>query len=497
MSADPHITRRRFVAGTIVGGVAAGVPAAAEARSKRKPKPKSSTSHHADVIVVGAGLAGLTTARNIAKHRRSVLVVEARNRVGGRCFSQPLGPGATDVANMGATFVGPTQTRILSLMSELGIGKFPVYNKGSLIWYEGGQAKPYTGTVPPSSDPSAVVQLGVVTIPQIDQMAKTVPVDAPWTAPNASAWDQMTAQTWADQNISSAKGRAIFGLAVEALLSVEMSDISMLYLLFYVASAGSLEVLVANAGDGGAQDFRVSGGTQGISVAMARQLGRRVLLGHPVRRIVQDNRGVTVYADGLKLTGKHVVVAIPPNLAGRIDYSPALSGQRDQLTQRMPMGSLIKTIAVYDTPFWREQNLNGQVTSDAGPVKVCFDASPASGTPGVMLGFMDGNDARTWSSHSLAERRQQTLESYARYFGPKALNARTYIDMPWDNEVYSRGCPVCVMPPGVMTEYGPVLRPPVGRIHWAGTETATIWNGYMDGAVRSGDRAADEVLAEL
>lgn len=497
---ENNVTRRRFVAGTLVAGAGAAVPGVADAAAKRKAKPKpkrASTRRSADVAVVGAGLAGLTTARNLVKAGHSVIVLEARKRVGGRCLSEPLGPGATDVANMGATFVGPTQTRILGLMSELGIGKFPTYSTGKLLWYEKGKGTPYTGLVPPTSDPTAAIQLGVVTIPMLDQMAQTVPLDAPYTAPNARTWDSMTVQTWAEQNVNSSAGRALLALAVEALLSVEPSDISMLFFLFYIHSGGNVNTLVGNAGTGGAQDFRVSGGTQRIAVAMAHRLGKRVLLGHPVRRIAQDGRRAVVYADGMTVSARRVVVAVPPTLAGRIEYSPALPGLRDQLTQRMPMGSLIKTIAVYDTPFWRQHGLNGQVTATEGRVKACFDASPQSGTPGVMLGFVDGDDARVLSAQPFASRRQEVLAEYARYFGAQALTPRKYIDKPWDNDVWSRGCPVCVMPTGVMTSYGAALRAPVGRIHWAGTETATIWNGYMDGAVRSGDRAAAEVSAVL
>jgi monoamine oxidase len=504
-TARKRITRRGFVAGTLAGGAAAALPGAAEAaarkhKAKAKPKKKPSAStRRADVAVVGGGLAGLTTARELVKAGRSVIVVEARDRVGGRCYSLPLGPGATDVANMGATFVGPTQTAVLALMSELGIGKFPVYATGNLLWYENGKGTPYTGTIPPASDQIAVVQLGALTLPALNQMAATVPVAAPWKAPRAAEWDGMTAETWSNQNILTTEGRKLFALAIEALLSCEPRDISFLYLLFYVASAGGdINLLIGNAGTGGAQDFRVSGGTQGISDKMAQQLGaKRVLLGHPVRKISQGAKGATVYADGVTVNCKQVVVAAPPHLACRIDYSPLLPALRDQLTQRMPMGSLIKTIAAYDKPFWRDAGLNGQVTSDEGPVKVCFDASPASGTPGVMLGFVDGDDARQLSDQPLAFRQQKVLENYAKYFGPQALTPTRYLDWVWDMDPWSRGCPVCAMPPGAYSSYGPALKDPVGRIHWAGTETAEIWSGYMDGAVRSGQRAAKEVLGVL
>jgi monoamine oxidase len=489
------LTRRRFVAGSLATGAAAAVPAAAQA-AKAKKHHKAQPSHTADVIVVGAGLAGLTAARQIRRAGHSVLVLEARNRVGGRCLSRSLGPGASDVANMGATFVGPTQHKILALLSELKIGTFPVYAKDHLLWYENGKGTPYTGTVPPVSDPLGIPELALK-LPAIDSMAQTVPLDAPYNAPRAAEWDSMTVETWSQQNLLSSGARNVFTLAVEAVLSVEPRDVSMLYFLSYVHAAGNVNALVANAGQGGGQDFRVSGGTQGIAIKLARALGKRVLLGQPVRVIEHGSHGVTVKTDHLTAHGKRVVVAIPPNLAGRIVYWPGLPALRDQLTQRMPIGSLIKTIAVYDRPFWRERGLNGQVTSDQGPVQVTFDASPASGRPGVLLGFIDGDPARQLSDSSASARAKAALESYVRYFGSQAGAPKKYFDQVWDKEIYTGGCPVGVMPPDVMTEYGRALRAPVDRIHWAGTETATVWTGYMDGAVQSGQRAASEALAGL
>jgi len=503
---NSRITRRRFVAGSIATGAATTVPAAAAALpagAEAKSRGHTKKRRTVDVVVVGAGLAGLTAARQLHQSGRSVIVLEARDRVGGRCLSRSLGAGATDVANLGATWIGPTQDKIQALMAELGIGKFPTFSAGKLLWYENGKATPYTGTVPPAN-PVAVVEVGTVTIPQLDKMANTVPLDAPWTAPNAVEWDSMTVDTWAQQNVNTADGQKLIALAVEAVLSVEPRDVSLLYFLFYVHAAGGVNPLIANAGQGGAQDFRVSGGTQGISIKMAHQLGGtargargRVVLRQPVRRIDQAARGATVHSDSLSVKCKQVIVAIPPNLAGRIEYSPGVPALRDQLTQRVPVGSLIKTIAVYDKPFWRTQGFNGQVTSDQGPVKVMFDACPASGTPGVLLGFIDGDDARQLSDQSAGQRAGSALESYVRYFGEQAGRPHTYFDHVWDREIYTGGCPVGITPPGVLTEYGPALREPVGRIHWAGTETATVWTGYMDGAVQSGQRAASEVLASL
>jgi monoamine oxidase len=493
-----RISRRRLLgsgAAAGAGALAAGVPSA---DAKTRKKKKVSTVHHAEVCVVGAGISGLTAARTLHQAGKSVIVLEARDRVGGRCYSRPI-TGASDVANMGATFVGPTQKHVLALMAELGISKFDVYSTGKLLWYEDGKGTPYTGNIPPANNPVAVVYLGEVLLPMIDQMASTVPTDAPWTAPNALEWDSMTVNTWAQQNTNNTDEMELLALAVEAILSVEMQDISLLYFLWYINEAGGIDPLIDNAGTGGAQDFRVTGGTQRISIEMAAQLGlgKRVLLERPVLQIKQNAHGATVIADGAQVDCKQVIVAIPPNLAGKIMYTPNVTAMRMQLTQRVPIGSLIKTIGVYERPFWRDQGLNGQVTSDQGPVKVMFDASPASGTPGVLLGFIDGDDARALDDSPAAARKAAALKSYVAYFGQQAANPVQYLDQVWAQEVYTGGCPVGVTPPGVLTEYGPAFRAPIGRIHWAGTETADVWAGYMDGGVQAGQRAAAEVAAEL
>lgn len=272
---------------------------------------------------------------------------------------------------------------------------------------------------------------------------------------------------------------------------------SLLFVLFYIHSAGSLEELINTAG--GAQESRIDGGTQLISKELARRLGgrKRVLLRQAVRRIQKRGSRYEVATDTRRILAKRVIVAIPPTLAARIRYVPGVPALRDQLTQRVPMGSVTKTFAIYPTAFWRGNGLTGQATSDLGPVKVTFDGSPKEGKPGVILGFVDAEDARRLNALPKAERIRQEVESYVRYFGPEARNYTKAFDYPWDNDRIARGAPIGFTPPGVLLSYGEALRRPVGGIHWAGTETATVWNGYMDGAVSSGVRAAKEVLATL
>ena len=247
----------------------------------------------------------------------------------------------------------------------------------------------------------------------------------------------------------------------------------------------------------GAQDSRFVGGSQLVSIRAAKTLGKRVLLSQPVRRIAQGRGGVTVYTDTLTVKGKAVIVTGPPSLTALIRYEPDLPALRAQLLQRFPQGSAIKVEAVYPRPFWRDHGLAGQVTSDTGPIKLTYDNSPPDGSPGVLLGFVEGHEARVFGTLSAAERRRQALACFVRYFGAQAAHPKSYIEMNWSAEPWTRGCYGGYAPPGVLTDYGHALRAPVGRIHWAGAETSDYWNGYMDGAVRSGERAAREALAEI
>jgi monoamine oxidase len=226
------------------------------------------------------------------------------------------------------------------------------------------------------------------------------------------------------------------------------------------------------------------------------------VLSSPVRRIVQDTSGVTVYSDGATVKASQAIVAIPPALAGRIDYEPILPFERDQLTQRYGQGTLTKVGAVYDRPFWRDKGvdpngLTGTSVSADGLVSATFDDSPPSGTPGVIFGFVGGDSARQYNAMSPSARQAAVLDEFATLFGATAKTPKAYFETSWSGEQWTRGCPVGIPSQGTLLAYGPQIREPVGRIHWAGTETSTYWNGYMDGAVRSGERAASEALSGL
>jgi monoamine oxidase len=442
-----------------------------------------------DVAVVGAGLAGLVAARDLLAAGLSVLVLEARDRVGGRLLNHTLKGGA--VVEVGGQWVGPTQDRVLALAEELGVGLYPTYEEGEHFLAVNGAVKRYSGddfALPED----ALADVGE-TQQRLEEMASTVPLEEPWRAAQAAAWDAQTLDTWLVANANTEIGLGYWRTLVPALFSAEASEMSLLHFLFYCRSGGTIDRLVAT--HGGAQESRLEGGSQHLASRLAEQLGDVVRLGSPVRAIRQDDRGVEVTYNGGVVEAGRAVVAIPPTLAGRIRYSPALPPLRDQLTQQVPMGYVIKVQIAYPEPFWRAEGLSGSVFSLDDEVSVIFDNSPPDLSCGVLLGFLEGAHARLAGRLPPQERKELILSVFAKFFGSRAANSDEYVEKDWATEEWSRGCYGGRFGTGVWTGYGEALREAVGRIHWAGTETAEIWNGYMDGAVRSGERAAHEVLA--
>jgi monoamine oxidase len=448
-------------------------------------------TREADVVVIGAGLAGLVAARDIKAAGASVVVLEARDRVGGRTLNHDIGNGK--VVEVGGQWVGPTQHRMLALAREVGVETFPTYDEGENVIEWRGKLVRYTGAIPRIN--AAVLADVAQAQFRLDRLARSVPLEAPWDAPKAAELDGQTYATWLRRNLATPGARTIFEIGCEAVWAQEPADLSLLHVLFYTHSAGGFDALIGTAG--GAQERRFAGGSQLVSLKLAEPLTEEIELSAPVRAIAHDADGVTVTTDGVTARGRRAVIAIPPTLAARIAYDPPVSGYRDQLTQRVAQGTVTKCMAIYDEPFWRAQGLSGQAASDTGPVKVTFDNSPPDGSPGVLLGFLEGREARRLGRVTPEERRDAVVGTFARLFGPHAAQPVDYVDRVWADEEWTRGCYGCYLPPGAWTAHGRALRAPVGRVHWAGSETATRWSGYMDGAVRSGERAAAAVLGQL
>lgn len=452
-------------------------------------------SHHhpdLDVVVVGAGMAGLVCAHRLRRRGVEVLLLEACHHVGGRTVGIEVD---SDSIDLGGQFIGPGQDRVYALAAEFGVATFPTYTAGAnVIETETGRLRRFRGMVP---------KLGALTLLDVaqaqfrlDRLARIVDAEAPWRSPNATELDGQTLRSWIDRTVRTRGGRRFLALACQSIWACEPSELSLLHALFYIRAAGSLSALTDF--DGGAQQDRLDGGAYGLASKLAARLDTALRLNAPVRRIEHNDSGVTVTVeDGTAWRARHVVVTAAPPLAARIAYDPPLPAVRDNLLQRLPMGSVIKCIATYPEPFWRSAGLSGAALSLRGPIALTVDSSPQSGERGVLIGFVNGAAARDLATRSPADRRRVLLDALTRLFGPEAGTPVNFVERNWNEEPFTRGAYSAVFPPGAWTQLGSALRTPVGRIHWAGTETSSRWYGYIDGAVRSGDAAADAVARAI
>jgi len=443
---------------------------------------------HYDYIVIGAGYAGLTATRKLLQANKKVLLLEARDRVGGRVYTKTLDSGS--YVDLGGAWVGPTQDKIYELAREFGVETFKTYDTGKSTIVIKGKVKRYKGIIPPLPV-GALLSLDFA-MKKVNRLSKTINLEKPWLSPDAEYYDSMTLETWMRKEMNFATARALFKIAAESIWACHPNEISMLHALFYTKSGRDLDTLV-NIKDG-AQEERLLGGAQQPALRLAETFKEHIRLNSVAKTIVQDGDKVIVKGEGFEFSADRIVVALPPALAGRIDYYPLMLANRDQLTQRIPMGSVTKAFAIYDKPFWRDAGLNGLSATDAGHTTVTFDNSPKDGSKGIMMGFVLANQARDFSTLSAEARRESILKTFATFYGEKALHPIQYLDHSWADEEFTRGCYAGVMPTGAWTSLGKSLRQPVGRIHWAGTETSDIWNGYIDGAIRSGERVAKEIL---
>ena len=442
----------------------------------------------ADVVVVGAGFAGLSAARDLVRLGYNVVVLEGRDRVGGRSATTTIAGTPVD---LGGTFVGPTQDEVLALAAELGCETVPTYSRGKNLIRWRGRVRSYRSTIPRLS----ILELLDVSRIQwrFERACRHVPVQTPWTAPTAHKLDELTLDRWLRSVHASASTRDLMAIAARVTWGCEPDEVSMLHAVRYVKAAGGLGRMLDV--EGGAQQDRFPAGTQQIAVRMADELGPRVVLNAVVRRIERHADGaVTVSSDRGQIAAKSAIVAIPPAHRAGIAFDPALPAEYEKLAQHWPQGKLSKAYAAYDTPFWRANGCSGEALSDEGPVFITFDVSPADDGPGILLGF---TDARAFDSLSAADRRDRALAGFATFFGDAALHPIDYVDHCWGTEEFAPGGPTAAVPPGSWTTYGPWLRKPVDGIVWAGTETADKWTGFLDGAVRSGKRAAAEVHRQL
>ncbi len=382
------------------------------------------------------------------------------------------------------------RTAIYALMDEFGVPEYKQYNDGDAMMIVDGKKHRYGGTIPWTMSPWAVTNLGLGLL-AVEKMCKAVPRETPWEAGDAEEWDRISLAEWLDKNTLSRPAREMLDMALAGPYTSAASEVSMLWVLLQMGSAGGPNFVIS--GKGGAQDARPVGGMGAIYGPMAAELGDALHLSQPVKQITQDAEGVTVRADDVTVRARRAIVAIPLAIASSIVYEPMLPVDRAFLHQRMPSGAIFKTSVIYDEPFWRADGLSGQSASPGSLATLTIDACTDTGSPGVMCVITEGIAARRLGRLNEAERKAAIIGELVDRFGNRARTPLEYHEQNWTTERYSGGGMISHAPPGVLTQFGYTLREPCGRIHWAGTESSATMCGWIDGAIRSGERAATEV----
>ncbi len=442
-----------------------------------------------DYCVVGAGFAGLTAALRLKQAGRSVALLEARDRIGGRTFTVTRDDGTW--IDRGGAWIGPGQDRIYAMMNEFGVPEYKQHNDGDAMMIVDGKKHRYGGTIPWSMSPWAVTNLGIGLL-SIEKMCKSIPREAPWEAKHAAEWDRISLGEWIENNTMSKAAREMLDMALSGVYTSAGSETSLLWALTQMGSGGGPNFVIS--GKGGAQDARPVGGMGAIYRTIAAELGDALHLSRPVRQITQDAGGVTVAADSLTVRARRAIVAIPLAIANSIVYEPMLPVDRALLHQRMPGGSVLKISIIYDEPFWRADGLCGQSAAPGTPATLTIDACTNTADPGIMCVITEGPAARRLTRMDEADRKAAVIGELVDRFGGKADSPLEFHEQNWTTERYSGGGMISHAPTGVLTEFGYTLREPCGRVHWAGTESSAIMCGWVDGAIRSGERAAAEVM---
>jgi monoamine oxidase len=451
---------------------------------RRRPADRRSV----DVVVVGAGFSGLAAATALVEAGRSVVVLDAADRVGGR--TRTVQTGGTWLET-GGQWTGPGQRRVAALVQKYGVETFTTYAQGRALLHADGAEL---------DDAERLEAAAEEVIARLDALAHHVTGDAPWQAPDAEHLDGLTLDRWLVAEVADPLVRRYVGVELAELMTVPTDEQSVLTVLHAARTSGSLAAALGI--EGGAQEARLVGGLAQLADRLADDLGEHVLLGSPVRRVSWMPDAAIVDHAGGTILARRVVVALAPSLCESIDWEPVLPVPRTTVQRSMPMGDVIKVNVVYASPWWRDAGLSGLVTDLDGPVGFCVDNSSPDSDLGVLTSFFAGDAARAWSDKALGTgaselRRAAWTEQAERWFGPRAAEQLHYADCDWSAQPHSDGGYSGVMRPGAWTEAGPALTRPVGPLHWASAETASEWTGYVEGALQAGERAAAEVAAAL
>jgi putrescine oxidase len=443
-----------------------------------------------DVVIVGAGVAGLTAANDLKRAGLSVAVLEARDRAGGRLWTDVIDGAMLEI---GGQWVSPDQDALIDTIAELGLETFSRYREGDSVYVgPDGVATRFTGEMFPVS-PETEAAIAEIT-ERLDAMVAEIDPDRPWAHEKAAEWDSISWDAWLRTQTDD--DEAVRNLAFAtgpAMLTKPTHSFSLLQSLLMAASAGAYSHLVD-------ADFildkRVVGGLQQVPLLLAERLGEDVFLEQPVRTLEHGENGVTAVADGMTVRARFAILALPPNLYPRISFVPAMPRLQHQMHQHLSMGFVIKVHAVYDRPFWREQGLSGTAFSPYELSHEAYDNTNHGDERGTLVGFVSDRLADDVFRVSAEERKERILESLSHYYGPEAKNPIVYYESDWGAEEWTRGAYAVSFDLGGLHRYGADLREPVGPIHFACSDMAGAGYQHVDGAIRMGRLAASNIIEE-
>jgi monoamine oxidase len=445
-----------------------------------------------DVIIIGGGFSGLAAARILHQATKKFVLLEARQRLGGRTHTHYFDDGK--YIDVGGQWIGPTQDRMYALAHEHQVEWYDTYNEGKNIIDLNQKIKTYTGLIP-KMDIASLINIDLA-LKKLERMAKKVPLHSPWLAPNATEWDSLSLEAFVRKICYTKNCYKVVRAGLETVYACELNEVSLLHALFYIHSGTNLNVLLSI--QEGAQAHRIKGGMQKLADEIGSRFMQSIRFNSTITQVVHKNDSVTVYGNNFSFNAKRVIITVPPVLISSIEFKPELPLYKKQLLQKMSMGIVGKVTAVYEKPFWRDKGLSGQVVTDElAPFQTMFDSSPVDSRFGTLLAFCIANRARDFFAREEANRKKIALESFTRYFGAEASKPVHYMDHCWADEPWSKGCYAGIYPTGAWTNFRNELAQRTGVIHWAGTETSEVWYGYIEGAVRAGEREANQLLKEL
>ncbi|HEX9086767.1 MAG TPA: NAD(P)/FAD-dependent oxidoreductase [Arthrobacter sp.] len=447
-----------------------------------------------DVVIVGAGPSGLTAARELKKAGLSVAVLEARDRVGGRTWTDTIDGAMLEI---GGQWVSPDQTTLLGLIEELGLQTYSRYRDGKSVYIGAdGKRTLYTGETFPVSETTAA-EMDKLTV-MLDSLAAEVGAEEPWAHPKARELDTISFHHWLRQNSADEEACNNIGLFIAGgMLTKPAHAFSALQAVLMAASAGSFTNLTD-------EDFildkRVVGGMQQVSLLQAAALGEDVVLDSPVRTInwTEDASGgyrVTAVSERATVNARFVIMAVPPNLYSRVSFNPPLPRRQHQMHQHQSLGLVIKVHAVYSSPFWREDGLSGTAFGAGAIVQEVYDNTNHEDPRGTLVGFVSDEKADAMFELSAEDRRRTILESIAAFLGEKALDPEVYYESDWGSEEWTRGAYATSYDLGGLHRYGKDQLKPVGPIYWSCSDLAAEGYQHVDGAVRMGQITAARIVA--